>query len=43
MSDDLKKLANLNTEAVDSRYANIDSLNDLELLKAFNESDKTVP
>jgi len=43
MSDDLKKLANLNTEAVDSRFANIDSLNELELLKAFNESDKSVP
>ncbi len=43
MSDDLKKLANLNTEAVDSRFANIDSLNELELLRAFNESDKSVP
>lgn len=43
MSDNLDDLANLNTEAVDSRFANIDSLNDLELLKAFNESDKSVP
>ena len=43
MSDDLNKLAHLNTEAVDSRFANIDSLNDLELLSAFNESDKSVP
>ena len=43
MSDDLNKLAHLNTEAVDSRFANIDSLNDLELLRAFNESDKSVP
>ncbi|MFM8897792.1 MAG: N-acetylmuramic acid 6-phosphate etherase [Actinomycetota bacterium] len=43
MSDNLDDLANLNTEAVDSRFANIDSLNNLELLKAFNESDKSVP
>lgn len=43
MSEDLSKLANLNTEAVDSRFANIDSLNEIELLKAFNESDKSVP
>lgn len=43
MSDDIESLADLKTEAVDSRFANIDSLSDLDLLKAFNESDKTVP
>jgi N-acetylmuramic acid 6-phosphate etherase len=43
MSNDIESLADLKTEAVDSRFANIDSLSDLDLLKAFNESDKTVP
>lgn len=43
MSDDFESLAELKTEAVDSRFANIDSLSDLDLLKAFNESDKSVP
>lgn len=43
MSDEIESLADLKTEAVDSRFANIDSLSDLDLLKAFNECDKTVP
>ena len=43
MSNDLEKLAELKTEAIDSRYSNIDSLSTLELLRTFNNSDKSVP
>jgi N-acetylmuramic acid 6-phosphate etherase len=35
-------LGQLNTEAIDSRFSKIDTLSTLELLKLFNESDKSV-
>ena len=43
MEGNLENLARLNTEAIDSRYADIDSLTTTELLHEFNESDKSVP
>lgn len=35
-------LGQLNTEAIDSRFSKIDTLSTLELLKLFNDSDKSV-
>ena len=43
MDGNLENLAKLNTEAIDSRYADIDALSTAELLREFNESDKSVP
>lgn len=37
-----QNLGQLNTEAIDSRFSKIDTLSTLELLKLFNESDKSV-
>ncbi len=35
-------LGQLNTEAIDSRFSKIDTLSTINLLKLFNESDKSV-
>ena len=35
-------LGQLNTEAIDSRFSKIDTLSTLDLLKLFNDSDKSV-
>lgn len=43
MGDEINNLKELSTEYVDERFANLDSLSDLELVKVFNESDKSVP
>jgi N-acetylmuramic acid 6-phosphate etherase len=39
MNDDL---GHLNTEAIDSRFSKIDTLSTVDLLKLFNDSDKSV-
>jgi N-acetylmuramic acid 6-phosphate etherase len=39
MNEDLSQL---NTEAIDSRFSNIDTLSTMDLLKLFNDSDKSV-
>jgi N-acetylmuramic acid 6-phosphate etherase len=43
MESSIENLAKLNTEAIDSRYADIDALTTIELLREFNASDKSVP
>jgi N-acetylmuramic acid 6-phosphate etherase len=43
MEGNLENLSQLSTETIDSRYADIDSLTTLELLREFNQSDKSVP
>lgn len=43
MKQDITALGGLSTEAVDSRYAQIDVLSVAELAALMNEADATVP